>query len=64
MWTAGSGEPIPVELTGIRWPNGSTECRFRLLQTDGSLVASDGEVGEVLTDPTVECTTCSAACTG
>ena len=61
-WTAGSTDPIPFELTGIRWPDGSTECRFRLLHLAGSLVATDGEVGQILTDLATECTTCSDAC--
>ena len=63
-WIAGSAEPIPVDLNGVRWPDGSTECRFRLLHPAGSLVAFDGQVGQVLTDPATECTTCSEACAG
>ena len=61
-WTAGSNQPIPEDCTGVRWPDGVVECRFRLLHPDGSLVALDGDVGLVLTDRTAECTTCSDAC--
>ena len=59
-----AGDPIPITLTGVRWPEGTVECRFRLLHPAGSLVAADGDVGEVLTDHDVECTTCSDACGG
>lgn len=61
-WTA--GEPVPVDLTGVRWPDGTVECRFRLLHPAGSLVAVDGDTGEVLTNAEAECTTCSDACAG
>ena len=63
-WIAGSPQPIPGKITGIKWPDGSTECRFRLQHTAGSLVAINGEIGQVLTDPASECTTCSGACSG
>ena len=57
-----ASDSIPIELAGVRWSDGTVECRFRLLHPAGSLVAADGDVGQVLTDPDVECTTCSDAC--
>ena len=63
-WTAGAGDPVPTELTGVRWPDGMVECRHRLLHPAGSIVADDGDVGLVLTDANAECTTCSDACAG
>ena len=57
-----AGDSIPIELTGVRWSDGTVECRFRLLHPAGSLVAADGDVGQVLIDRDVECTTCSDAC--
>ncbi len=61
-WTAGSGQTVPDDLTGVRWPDGAIECRFRLVHPTGSLVAVDGDVGLVLTNPDTECTVCSDAC--
>lgn len=61
-WIAGSAVDLPDVATAVRWPDGTVECRFRLLHPAGSLVAIDGELGTVLTDPTAECTTCSDAC--
>ncbi len=61
-WTAGASV-TPVDLSGVRWHDGTVECRFRLIHSAGSLVAADGEVGEVLTDTDTACTTCSNACT-
>ena len=61
-WTAGSSEPVPVELTGVRWPDGTVECRFRLVHPAGPIAAADGDVGVVLTNSDAECTTCSDAC--
>lgn len=63
-FTAGSSQEPPDDLTGVRWPDGTVECRFRLAHPDGSLVAAAGEVGVILTDPAVSCTTCSDACVG
>lgn len=60
-WTAGV-EPVPAELTAIRWADGTIECRSRLMHPAGSLVADDGEVGVVLTDEGIDCTDCSSAC--
>ena len=57
-------QPLPDDLTGIRWPNGTVECRFRMVHPAGSLVAVDGEQGLVLVADDVECTTCSDACKG
>jgi len=59
---AGADQVIPVDLTGVRWSDGTIECRFRLLNPAGSLVAVDGDLGVVLTSPDAECTTCSNAC--
>lgn len=59
---AGSSQPIPADLTGVRWPDGTTECRFRLTHPSGSLVATDGDIGIVLTEPSAACTLCSDAC--
>lgn len=62
VWTTGKNAPFPADLTGIRWPDGTIECRYRLLHPSGSLVAVDGEIGVVLSGIEVECTTCSDAC--
>ncbi len=51
-------------MAGVRWPDGTVECRFRLMTPPGSLVAADGDVGVVITGPGVDCTTCSDACAG
>lgn len=61
-WTSGGPGPVPADLTGIRWPDGTIECRHRLLHPSGSLIGGDGEIGVVLTGIEVECTTCSDAC--
>jgi hypothetical protein len=61
-WSHGTGGDLPDDLTGVRWPDGAVECRFRLLHPAGSLVAPDGAVGLVLTARGVDCTTCSDAC--
>jgi hypothetical protein len=55
---------LDADVTGVRWPDGSIECRFRLEHPAGSLVARVGEVGVVLTDPRAECDACSDACAG
>ena len=57
-----AGESIPITLTGVRWNDGTVECRYRLLHPAGSLVAIDGEDGLVLTVDDVACTNCSDAC--
>ena len=49
-------------LTGVRWADGTVECRARLLDPGGSLVACAGDVGIVLTGRDVSCDTCSDAC--
>jgi hypothetical protein len=61
---AGADQAIPVDLTGVRWPDGTVECRFRLVHPAGSLVAGDGQVGLVLTELDADCTICSDACAG
>ncbi|MEQ1699507.1 MAG: hypothetical protein ABMA25_05315 [Ilumatobacteraceae bacterium] len=64
VFQAGADQPVPADLTGVRWPDGTVECRFRLTHPGGSLSAADGEVGVVLVEPNVECSTCSDACGG
>ncbi len=59
-----AGASIPITLTGVRWRDGTVECRYRLLHPAGSLVAVDGEDGLVLTVDDVACTNCSDACAG
>lgn len=61
-WAHGTKE-LPSDATGVRWADGTVECRFRLLHRAGSLVADEGDVGVLLTDPSVGCATCSDACT-
>lgn len=61
-WSHGAGSDLPDDVTGVRWSDGTVECRFRLLHPAGSLVAADGDIGVVLTTGDVECTTCSDAC--
>ncbi|MBI4932919.1 MAG: hypothetical protein HY828_03510 [Actinobacteria bacterium] len=63
-FVAGSSQPLPADLTGVRWPDGTIECSFRLTHPAGSLVAADGEAGIVLTEPDAACTVCSDACAG
>jgi hypothetical protein len=63
-WTAGARQSIPLDLTGVRWLDGTVECRLRLLHPAGSVVAVDGDIGLVLTNFDAECTTCSDACAG
>lgn len=53
---------LPVDLTGVRWPDGTVECRARVTHVDGSLAANCDASGEVLTDPAVSCDRCSEAC--
>lgn len=53
---------VPSGLTGVRWPDGSVECRARVTHADGSLAAAGETVGVVLTDPAVTCDHCSEAC--
>lgn len=62
-WVAGRPADLPEDVTAVQWLDGTVECRFRLLHPSGSLVAADGELGVVLTDPDADCTTCSDACT-
>lgn len=63
-FTAGSTQAVPADLTAVRWPDGTVECRFRLTHPAGSLVAADGEVGVILIEPDAACTVCSDACAG
>jgi hypothetical protein len=61
-WTNRPLSPFPELAAGVRWPDGSVECRFRLQHPAGSLVAAVGEIGLLLVDEPAECTTCSEAC--
>ncbi|MDO8363986.1 MAG: hypothetical protein Q7V88_13900 [Actinomycetota bacterium] len=63
-FTAGGSQSVPVGLTGVRWSDGTVECRFRLSHPAGSLVAADGDVGVILTELDAACTVCSDACAG
>lgn len=53
---------VPTELTGVRWFDGTVECRARVTHIDGPLAVDDDGVGVVLTDPTASCDRCSEAC--
>lgn len=58
---------LPDDLTGIRWPDGTVECRFNLGADDYlARRRSEGRVdpgdGEVLTDPATECDRCAEKC--
>lgn len=53
---------LPDDLTGVKWPDGTVECRFRVAHADGSLAAAGATIGVVLTDPAVTCDRCSEAC--
>lgn len=53
---------LPAALTGVRWPNGTVECRARVAHVDGPLAADGDAVGAVLTELTVSCDQCSEAC--
>jgi hypothetical protein len=53
---------LPADLTGVRWPDGTVECRARVAHVDGPLAADGDTFGEVLTDPAVSCDRCSEAC--
>lgn len=53
---------LPADLTGVRWLDGTVECRARVAHVDGPLAAAGDAVGVVLTDPTVSCDHCSEAC--
>lgn len=53
---------IPDDLTGVRWADGTIECRFRVLDPAGSLVANEGDRGIALFDASAECDRCSDAC--
>ncbi len=58
---------IPDDLTGVRWPDGTVECRYNVsaddylarLRTAGH---RDPGAGEVLTDPSVVCDRCEDKC--
>ena len=53
---------LPADLTGVRWLDGTVECRARVTHVDGPVAAADDAVGVVLTDPMVSCSHCSEAC--
>lgn len=58
---------LPDDLTGVRWPDGTVECRFNVGADDylarrRSEGRGDPGDGEVLTDPSVECDRCADKC--
>jgi hypothetical protein len=53
---------LPADLTGVRWADGTVECRARVAHVDGPLAAEGDAIGEVLTDPKASCDRCSEAC--
>jgi hypothetical protein len=62
-----SEQRIPADLTGVRWPDGTVECRFNVSADDQlarfrSAGRRDPGPGEVLTDPSVECDRCADKC--
>lgn len=58
---------IPEGLQGVRWPDGSVECRFNIASADyaertaAAGVASRG-VGAVLVGEPVDCDSCASKC--
>jgi len=58
---------VPDDMTGVRWSDGTVECRANLLAEDylGRRAAHDQslpESGVVLTDPTATCDRCADKC--
>lgn len=58
---------VPEDLTGVRWPDGSVECRFNVTAADYPVrVRSSGPpptgAAEVLVDPAVACDRCADKC--
>ena len=58
---------VPDDLTGVRWPDGTVECRFNVTADDhAARWRSEGRAdpgpGEVLTDPATECDRCADKC--
>lgn len=58
---------VPDDLTGVRWPDGTVECRFNVTAEDYPVRVraaghADPGVGEVLTDPATECDRCAERC--
>ena len=60
-WTLGDAA-LPDEAEGVRWADGTVECRFRLRHPDGSVAAARGDVGVLLLGRPVDCTVCTSAC--
>jgi hypothetical protein len=57
---------LPDDLEGVRWADGTVECRFNVTANDYEVrMRESGEahpgVGEVLTEPT-ECDRCADKC--
>ena len=57
---------VPDDLAGVRWPDGTVECRFNVIADDYPVraLASWLEAGdaEVLLDPAIECDRCVDKC--
>jgi hypothetical protein len=58
---------LPADLTGVRWPDGTIECRFNVTADDyASRVRSAGappsQPGTVLVDASVSCDRCADKC--
>jgi hypothetical protein len=58
---------LPDDLTGVRWSDGTIECRHNLSARDyttrgDSIGRPTVEPGEVLTNPTVVCDRCADHC--
>lgn len=60
---------IPGGLQGVRWPDGSVECRFNIASDDHAqrTAAAGGDsrgVGAVLVGEPVDCDSCASKCNG
>lgn len=58
---------VPDDLAGVRWQDGTVECRFNVTAPDyGERVRASGQPplgpGEVLDDPATECDRCADKC--
>lgn len=60
---------VPHDMTGVRWPDGTVECRANLVASDYVLrLSASGQTrpaaGVVLTDQAVACDQCADKCVG
>lgn len=58
---------VPDGLAGVRWPDGTVECRFNVTAADYAIrLRAAGQpdlgAGVVLTDPATECDRCAEKC--